>query len=302
MSFIYINPGYASMCETYSAVQGTDTAFNKNFAGACIGCSNIANVVLTNLPSGTKDVYMVGDWNLQNHMSIYNHESLSPKIGDSIARIDINTYKIYTTTGTSISTDGNHKQYVHFEFEFHSSTDASKAILKWTEDNVVLYNGTVDWLQKGDDITQISFGNSSDNRQQKICNIIISDQPIKKNTQIIQLTTSELENTMTKDGDNYVSTDSGQKLTESLATDSTVDQNGTINGICVSARNAYYDGEGLTKVKMDFLDASDNNMATQTFDLTPKSLTTTQSIYTNFVCNIPVKDISKYKVRYTSEP
>ena len=53
---------------------------------------------------------------------------------------------------------------------------------------------------------------------------------------------------------------------------------------------------------MDFLDASDNNMATQTFDLTPKSLATTQSIYTNFVCNIPVKDISKYKVKYTSEP
>ena len=298
MSFLYINPGYASMCKTYNAVQNTNTELNKNFSGACIGLSsNVPTVTLTDLPTGTKDVYMVGDWKQQNHTSSKWYNYLYLLVGGKTVMIDLNNYRIYKSDMiTTITASGNHNIYNYFNFEFHSSTDASKAILKWTEDNVVIYNDTVDWLQNGDDITQISLGNGDIN--QLFCNLIISDQPIKPNLQIVELTTTEAENTMTKSGDVYTATASGQYVTDSISAGSLT--NGTICGISITADSAYYDGDGLTTLKCECLNGTET-VYTETKKLIDKNKTTNKSETSNYVCNIPVGDIKNYKVKYTAE-
>ena len=296
MSFLYINPGYASMCKTYNTVQSTDTVLNKNFSGACIGVSASVTTI-TNFPSGTKDVYMVGDWKQVKHPLSNYANYLYLLVGGKTVRIDLNTYNIYKSDGTTkITANGNHNIYNHFSFEFHSSTDASKAILKWTEDNVVIYNDTVDWLQTGDDITQISLGDGD--RNQLFCNLIISDQPIKPNLQIVELPTTELESTMTKSGDVYTATTAGQSVTESISAGSLT--NGTICGICMTADNAYYDGEGLTKLKCECLNGNES-IQSEIKSLIDKNTTTNRSETSNFWCNVPVEKISSYKVKYTAE-
>lgn len=298
MSFLYINPGYASMCKTYNAVQSTDTTLNKNFSGACIGVSSSVPVVtLTNFPSGTKDVYMVGDWSQQMHTATNRNNYLYLHIGDKSVYIDLNAYKIYKSDRTTtISVNGNHSRYNHFSFEFHSNTDSSKAILKWTEDGVVIYNDTVDWLQTGDDITQISLGNGDKN--QLFCNLIIADEPIKANLQIVELSTAESESTMTKIGDIYTATTAGQSVTDSISAGSLT--NGTICGICMTADTAYYDGDGLTKLKCECLNGNDV-IQSETKNLIDKNSTTIKSETSNFWCNVPIEKISNYKVKYTAE-
>jgi hypothetical protein len=298
MSFLYINPGYASMCKTYNAVQSTDTNLNKNFSGACIGVSSSVSVAtLTDLPPGTKDVYMVGDWKQQSHSNVLWHNYLYLLVGGKTVTIDINTYKIYKSDGiTGITASGNHNIYNHFSFEFHSNTDSSKAILKWTEDGVVIYNDTIDWLQTGADITQISLGDGDKN--QLFCNLIISDQPIKPNLQIVELTTTESESTMTKSGNVYTATTAGQYVTDSISAGSLT--NGTICGIFMTANNAYYDGEGLTKLKCECLNGNDV-IQSEIKSLIDKNTTTNKSETSNFWCNIPVEKISSYKVKYTAE-
>lgn len=298
MSFLYINPGYASMCKTYNAVQSTDTTLNKNFSGACIGVSNSVSVVtLTNFPSGTKDVYMVGDWGQRYHSSSSWTNYLYLLVGGKSVKIDINNYKIYKSDGTTkITANGNNSVYNHFSFEFHSNKDSSKAILKWTEDGVVIYNDTIDWLQTGDDITQISLGGGD--KTQFVSNLIIADEPIKKNMQIVELPTTESESTMTKSGDVYTATTAGQSVTKSISAGSLT--NGTICCICMTADNAYYDGEGLTKLKCECLNGNES-IQSEIKSLIDKNTTTNKSETSNFWCNVPVEKISSYKVKYTAE-
>lgn len=296
MSFLYVNPGYSSMCKTYVTQQGKDTSLNKNQNGACITVYCNVPVILTDIPAGTKDVYMSGNWGLGHHDRGDYYEFLYLKIGTKTAKIDVNAYKIYPTVGNAISCVGDHNKYVRYEFEFHSSADKTKAIMKWTEDNVVLYEGTVDWLQSGDDITQVYLGDGD--HQQAFCNIVISDSPIPKNIQVVELPITEAENTMTKSGDNYVASAAGQSVTESLGAGTLA--NGTVYGICMAMDNAYYDGDGLTKIKCEFLNGNEVVQSDEK-SLVDKNTVTTKSESSNLSCNIPIENISNYKVRYTAE-
>ena len=258
MSFLYINPGDASLLDTTTGVTVEDARFNP-YGGVSFWQPKSEKGIVLPYPLteiyAKASVYLRGsltksDARAKLQAGNSNGWTVRENYGKWSLEIACCATQIKSLSGEEINLDPNGFNNILLHVKEGSSEEGSIS---------VTINGKEVFASKQYvTFRQSSYGSPSDvitilsdNEEALFSNIIISDKEIGEKEQVAVLPVSATDTDMTANGDgSYTATEEGQHFFQSFDAASLIDAYGgasNVTGIYIAGKPAYATGSELTK-------------------------------------------------------